>query len=314
MAFSRSKLLHKKLPSYILSLICLNAIVPPSDTSFIPNKFRTYQRRLPYTFCYQNEVPSIRNNPLLSINHVKDVTNANNNDKQSRRKVSSLSLAPSSQFLHDVAHVNNLDEKIYDTMKNIDSFLESKNENGAITRIKDTLHVKIRKSHSEDLKFCSTFPTECVDENKKRIEVPTYEQIEIVREKRKDHDVQHSSILEPLFLAIRTKDTENPILDQKSISTIINAAESVWFGNSRNDHEGFEDKNNSETKSRFTYQRKGNYEAHLVDLANSIDENIHSIINEALTERIYPMVRQAFQNDIPDIQDFEFCVYDSLFS
>ena len=316
MTLLHSKLFDQRLVSKILSLVFLLATFPPSDTSFIPasNNFRSYQRHIPYTFCYHHKVPSIRN-----IIHGKDVTNTKNHNvnKQSRRKAFSLSLAPSSQFLHDVVNINNLDKNIEDTVKNIDSFFESKNENGAITRIKETLQRKIQESHSEDLKFCSSFPTESVKGNNERIVVvPTYEQIEIAREKAKDHDVHHShNISKPSFLAIRTNDEENPILDQKSISTIINAAESVWFGNknNRNDSEGAEEqKFDSETKSRFTYQRKGNYEAHLVDLANSIDENIHTIINEALTDRVYPMVRDAFQNDIPDIQDIEFCVYDSL--
>jgi len=170
---------------------------------------------------------------------------------------------------------------------------------------------KIEDTYHSDLKFCSSFFASEGDDdlitqqtkNKRRRRNPVrYEKIELgSNDDDDDDDTDYSS-----FLAIRTTDSENPILDKKSIDVIVNTAESTWFQSN-------DIINNENNKSRFTYQRKGNYEAHLKDLAVS-NPQIKHVMDEALIHNIYPTVRNAFCNkrEIPDIDEIEFCVYDSL--
>lgn len=89
-----------------------------------------------------------------------------------------------------------------------------------------------------------------------------------------------------------------PILNTTAISTIREAAEAHW-------------KNPAFCISRFTYQRPGNYEAHVTDLG----ERVRSIVNETLTTRIYPLIRDVFWNDptcsLAPVD--QLCVYDALY-
>lgn len=169
---------------------------------------------------------------------------------------------------------------------------------------------KIEDTYHTDLKFCSSFFASEGDDDlitqqtkKKRRRNPVkYEKIELGSDDDDDDDdADYSS-----FLAIRTTDSENPILDKKSIDVIVNTAESTWFQSNNII-------NNENNKSRFTYQRKGNYEAHLKDLAVS-NPQIKHVMDEALIHNIYPTVRNAFCSgrEIPDMDEIEFCVYDSL--
>jgi len=90
-------------------------------------------------------------------------------------------------------------------------------------------------------------------------------------------------------LAIRSLE---PILNLFDITLIRQAAEQQW----RNPAQG--------AKSRFTYQRPGNYEAHVSDLGPKVKE----IMNDALLSSIYPMIRQAFWDE----PSSRLCVYDAL--
>lgn len=83
-----------------------------------------------------------------------------------------------------------------------------------------------------------------------------------------------------------------PILDEASISAIRQRAEDLW----KNPSKG--------ATSRFTYQRSGNYEAHV----SGLGRHVYDIMEKALSNHIYPLVRHAFFNE----SNSRLCVYDAL--
>ena len=90
-------------------------------------------------------------------------------------------------------------------------------------------------------------------------EVPNLIDYESIRVKdTRSHNLQEIPI------AIRTR-ASTPIMNREEIQLLKRATESYWSSKS------------NESSSRFTYQRKGNSEAHLSDVVNLSD--ISSIIN-----------------------------------
>lgn len=121
----------------------------------------------------------------------------------------------------------------------------------------------------------------------------------------------------PYPLAIRTIGTD-PILNQTSIRVLRNAIQEWWEPSldSAAIATGTLETAKQRRQSRFTYQRQGNYEAHVFDDFSDpqITIKVHSIVNECLQSRIYPLVRQVFaRNDDDDDEIVPFCVYDALF-
>jgi len=204
----------------------------------------------------------------------------------------------------DALLLKKVDEILQNNIPDLDSFIQS-------------AYQKIDQLHFADLELCSSFASEFSSQQQRSYEqIPNYSFIQTTD--------TTSTNPKPSLLALQTNDIHQPILNQSSIDTIIHAAESIWFKDNNNEDDN---KNNNLTnattatsatsKSRFTYQRRGNYEAHLVDLANiengkNNKNGIYQIMNETLLKRVYPMVRKAFQSDIPDINELEFCIYDSL--
>ena len=98
-------------------------------------------------------------------------------------------------------------------------------------------------------------------------------------------------------IAARTKQA---LLNKDEIKTIIHAAEDHWRLST-----------NKET-SRFTYQRKGNSEAHISDLG----PKIQSIINEMLQTKAYPLLRKLYPHSQSQSQSQSdtstFSIYDAL--
>lgn len=156
----------------------------------------------------------------------------------------------------------------------------------------------IHDTYIEDLEFCSSLGHENLSETTNQ--TPSFDWIYV-----KDSSIDSEDESNGIPLAIRSKE---PLLDMTSVSIIREAAEKWWNPNS------IMNKTSSDgsTKSRFTYQRKGNYEAHLVDLAEHVDKRIRTVVMETLSKKMYPMVRQAFQSQILDLNELELCVYDSL--
>lgn len=87
-------------------------------------------------------------------------------------------------------------------------------------------------------------------------------------------------------------ETTEAVLDTRSIDTIRNAAEELW-------------RSSEGRQSRFTYQRPGNYEAHVSDLS----AKAKAAVNSCLTRSLYPLVRHAFY---PRNTTGRLCVYDAL--
>ncbi|KAL7448501.1 hypothetical protein ACHAWC_000675, partial [Mediolabrus comicus] len=92
------------------------------------------------------------------------------------------------------------------------------------------------------------------------------------------------------------------------------------------------DSNLSSSKSRFTYQRKGNSEAHLSDVVRYFEQHhnhheeekleVSTLVNKLLLDKIYPWIRDAFlskessiHNDCGDNDDEELSlyIYDAIF-
>ncbi|KAL3773278.1 hypothetical protein ACHAW5_003441 [Stephanodiscus triporus] len=111
-------------------------------------------------------------------------------------------------------------------------------------------------------------------------------------------------------IATRTK-KNNPLLTGDEIECLRGASEFYW-SRIEGDHETSE-------KSRFTYQRKGNSEAHLSDVVkycqrsdlNSYD--VAPLVNDLLLNRIYPWIRASYLSREEIGNDLELFVYDSLF-
>jgi hypothetical protein len=103
---------------------------------------------------------------------------------------------------------------------------------------------------------------------------------------------------------------ENKLLYQQPSLSFVKTTKEPMF---RSAAQAFwnQSKNNSIQSSRFTYQRKGNYEVHLVDLVSQ-NPFIQDIMNEALQNRIYPLVRKEYSPRIADLNTHQLCVYDAL--
>jgi len=94
-------------------------------------------------------------------------------------------------------------------------------------------------------------------------------------------------------LALQT--TTESLLNESSIQLLRIVATEHWS-------------HTNQQTSRFTYQRKGNIEAHLDDLCRR-NATLKKVIQEMLHEKIYPIVKVHFLKD----GDLVPCVYDSLF-
>ena len=111
-------------------------------------------------------------------------------------------------------------------------------------------------------------------------------------------------------IALRTSPS-TPLLDPDEIDMLRSAAEWHWS-------------NSNTAESRFTYQRKGNSEAHLSDVVRSSrgspTGDVGPVVERMLAERVYPWVREAFlsgedgsRGRLPGDGGAELYVYDSLF-
>ncbi|GFH44133.1 hypothetical protein CTEN210_00607 [Chaetoceros tenuissimus] len=177
---------------------------------------------------------------------------------------------------------SDLNINIQNLIEKVDIFLAGKI--GSVEQEKESIVKRIDEIHAKDLEFCSPFISSKLRKDSKQNSI-SYERI-------------YSNEENPHPIAIRTTDVTQPLLDPYAIHAIRDAAETQW-----------RDKNKS--SSRFTYQRKGNYEAHLIDLATNVNPELLSIVNTALEDRIYPLVQDVY-SDIIDLEDLSFQIYDSL--
>ena len=95
-----------------------------------------------------------------------------------------------------------------------------------------------------------------------------------------------------MLVRSRPCNTSLPIFNSTEISIIRAAASSLWQTQSLQDAT---QSNGAARKSRFTYQRPGNSEAHVHDLFD-VDSRVKDIVNEALVTKLYPTLRWAFGN------------------
>ena len=136
-----------------------------------------------------------------------------------------------------------------------------------------------------------------------------------------------SAKLAAAALATRTK-RGYPLLTGDEIDCLRGASEFYW---SRIIEEGGEDDETSSEKSPFTYQRKGNSEAHLSDVVRYCQHQhrhrrsddaitkkydaVAPLVNDLLLNRVYPWIREYYlSREGGDIgNELELFVYDSLF-
>lgn len=116
-------------------------------------------------------------------------------------------------------------------------------------------------------------------------------------------------------IAVRTKPS-TPLLSQNDISLLREAVEIYWK------HLTSSETNDASTKSRFTYQRKGNSEAHLSDVVRYYEHNhygekrqqqVSALVNKLLLDRVYPLVRDAFLSKENESNNGDLYVYDAIF-
>mmetsp|Transcript_13158 Transcript_13158/g.21612 ORF Transcript_13158/g.21612 Transcript_13158/m.21612 type:complete len:626 (-) Transcript_13158:115-1992(-) len=115
-------------------------------------------------------------------------------------------------------------------------------------------------------------------------------------------------------IAVRTKPS-TPLLIQSDISLLREAVETYW------QHLASSENNGASTKSRFTYQRKGNSEAHLSDIVRYYEQyklgekrqqQVSALVDKLLLDRVYPWVRDAFLSK-EDESNGDLYVYDAIF-
>ena len=169
----------------------------------------------------------------------------------------------------------------------------------------DPTHV-LKTAHAKDLEWArnSLLPFERTVSNGIMIDNPiAYEDIRV-----QDRRIATDYNLHEKRIAIRTKE-QTPLLSQDEIKLLKYAANSYWNNQSDNS-----------ASSRFTYQRKGNSEAHLSDIVNfsresNMGNDIPALVDDFLVHRVYPWIREAFLSNEKDINpdDMGLYVYDSIF-
>jgi hypothetical protein len=120
-------------------------------------------------------------------------------------------------------------------------------------------------------------------------------------------------------IALRTK-SSTPLLTQNEIQLLREAVETYWK------HLTSSEKNDASSKSRFTYQRKGNSEAHLSDIVRYCEqrfdgekkqEQVSALVTKLLLDRVYPWIRDAFlskeDDSNGDNDDLSLYLYDAIF-
>ena len=115
----------------------------------------------------------------------------------------------------------------------------------------------INQAHAKDLEWArkSLLPLENTARSGIMITNPiTYEDIRV-----QDRRISTSHNLHEKHIAIRTKE-RTPLLNQDEIQLLKHAADLYWNEQS--------DQSDKSSSSRFTYQRKGNSEAHLSDIVS----------------------------------------------
>lgn len=80
----------------------------------------------------------------------------------------------------------------------------------------------------------------------------------------------------------------DPLMPASDLQLIRGAAEAIWTKQSES--------SNPESTSRFTYQYEGNSEAHVSDFIGVAEEALEAV-NQCLTHKIYPWIRQVFFSD-----------------
>ena len=164
----------------------------------------------------------------------------------------------------------------------------------------------INQAHAKDLEWArkSLLPLENTARSGIMITNPiTYEDIRV-----QDRRISTSHNLHEKHIAIRTKE-RTPLLNQDEIQLLKHAADLYWNEQS--------DKSSS---SRFTYQRKGNSEAHLSDIVSfsresCINNDVPTLVDDILLHRVYPWIREAFLTNEKDInpENTSLYIYDSIF-
>ena len=125
-----------------------------------------------------------------------------------------------------------------------------------------------------------------------------YESIQVDGTRRPtSHDNPHNRPI-----AICTADS-TPILHPSEIQLLKSTTEAYWNNLSDN-----------ASPSRFTYQRKGNREAHLSDVVNlskvvQSKNDLASLVDEMLLHRVYPWIREAFLSKEENINSNDMKLY-----
>jgi hypothetical protein len=189
----------------------------------------------------------------------------------------------------------------------VESILLSPNEEELLldsTSSTDSILKQLQENHTQDIQTSSdaSFGIETRERNTLASPIQ-YEWIYSKTATNEQHPIAIRSLIAPPHHHQEQGDDESQplVLDYDSTVVIMKEAQARW----RHDNEN--DDNNLKKKSRFTYQRPGNYEAHTSDLG----PRVMSIVNDMLRHKVYPLLREAFLDD-HDGRDGQLFVYDSL--
>jgi sporulation protein YlmC with PRC-barrel domain len=221
------------------------------------------------------------------------------------------------------ATIITIEERVDEILEYIDSnilLLNNKpSSSSSLSTKTNSILERIQNQHLDDyntakLSCLEIESNEEQEEGRRQSVLCSYESIPPPIEQQQQQQ-QHPSIL-------AIKSTE-PILDIDSVQAIRKAAEEIWDlkeeqESNNNNNNVDESATTSSSTSKFTYQYKGNSEAHVFDFDTSSTAGKKAILalNIALQSEMYPMIRDAFflknthtNNNDTDIKLF---VYDAL--
>lgn len=126
------------------------------------------------------------------------------------------------------------------------------------------------------------------------------------------HSIQYepiNDITSDIPIAIQTE-SSTPLLNDAEVQLLRSVSQFYW---DRQCSGG----DGASEKSRFTYQRRGNSEAHLSDVVKYAQQfnfkDFPSLVQDLLLNRVYPWVREVYLSKEEGGGDLELYVYDSLF-
>jgi len=265
------------LPLTIVLVICIeatNAFLSSSSSppkSFVSWSQQQQQKTSPSSSTLQN-IKRSNVHPITSLS-----SSSNSITTNSRHHPSSSSSLPQKEWQ---SILRDIDQII---------FSSSPQKTTIWNQFKKEALTKVDVEHANDLQACASLAKEDISQN-----TPNTIHYQWIYPSITENKQQQQP------LALQTLHP-TPLLHPNDAEVIRTAASHAW------NHPNMDEKT---ATSRFTYQRKGNYEIHLTDLI-AAQPTIGTMMNTTLQKMIYPMVRHAFFGQEEEEKQ-QLCIYDAL--